>query len=176
MQESVMQEIEMQEREMQERAMQEIEIREIKIQENEIQENAGISKNNTRKVTSKNGKRFRCVMFTIENYSDEDYESLKLMDYRYMIISKVVGTQNLYGYIEFKKQVPLSNLRRINKKAYWEERKVNQKQVINICKNIGNCIEFGEKKGLGRPCNPNKPCKPNKPRKRGRPCKSKSND
>ncbi|QGM48791.1 MPPV-167 hypothetical protein [Magpiepox virus 2] len=46
------------------------------------------------------------------------------MDYRYMIISKVVGTQNLYGYIEFKNQVPLPNLHRINKKAYWEERKV----------------------------------------------------
>ncbi|QGM48790.1 hypothetical protein [Magpiepox virus] len=38
-----------------------------------MQENAGISKNNTRKVIPKNGKRFRCVVFTTYGLQIYDY-------------------------------------------------------------------------------------------------------
>uniref|UniRef100_A0AAT9UPR0 Rep protein n=1 Tax=Apapanepox virus TaxID=3049969 RepID=A0AAT9UPR0_9POXV len=97
-------------------------------------------------ASSNRSRRFKCAMFELKNYTDEEYESLKQMNCRYIIISKEIGGQNLYGYVEFNYRITLSNLYKVNNRIHWKKRILTQRQVINLCKKKGDYIEIGQKR------------------------------
>ncbi|AVH76405.1 putative Rep [Circoviridae TaCV2] len=110
------------------------------------------SEDSDQETTLKKQKKLRAAVFTLNNYTEEEYESLKLLECKYIIIAKEVGmkgTPHLQGYVEFQKQVRYSNLFKINKRIHWEERRGTQQQAIDYCKKEGNYIEIGEKKKQG---------------------------
>lgn len=98
--------------------------------------------------------RARCFCFTLNNYSETEYENLKNnINYSYIIIGKEIGKENtphLQGYIEFDNPKSFGSLKKINKRIHWEIRRGNQKQAIDYCKKDNNFIELGEKKSQGQ--------------------------
>ncbi|QRM16124.1 hypothetical protein [Albatrosspox virus] len=104
--------------------------------------------NNSRK--SVKYKRFRCAIFKLKNYTEKEYESLKRMSCKYMIMSKDMGSKNLYGYIEFSNRMTSLKLNKINNRIYWKKRAMPQKQLIHLFKNNGNYIEIGKRRRQGR--------------------------
>lgn len=97
--------------------------------------------------------RYRSVVFTLNNYTNEDISSLKNSDYKYLIFGKEIaasGTPHLQGYMEFNGQKSLRQLKKINDKCHWERRYGSQKDAIIYCKKDGEFFEFGERKEQGK--------------------------
>lgn len=98
-------------------------------------------------------KQVRCVVFTLNNYTDKDVQDLIEYDYQYLCFGKEIGkkeTPHLQGYIEFKKRKYFSALKKFNNRIHWEERRGSQLQAINYCKKDGLFEEHGEKKIQGK--------------------------
>ncbi|AIF76255.1 Rep [Audaxivirus minifulis] len=98
--------------------------------------------------------RSRCICFTLNNWTDEEYQQLVNWDqYEYLIIGKEIGktnnTPHLQGYIEFKKRISLSKLKKFNPKIHWEPRKGTQSQAITYCKKENDFKEYGIPKKQG---------------------------
>lgn len=54
------------------------------------------------------------------------------------------GTPHIQGYIEFKKKIRLTALKKLNIKIHWEIAKGNREQNINYCSKDNNFICHGE--------------------------------
>lgn len=93
--------------------------------------------------------RFRNVCFTINNYTEEDVNLLKvLFDEKctYLIYGYEVGecgTPHIQGYCELIGQLSLKRLKDYLPRAHFEKRKGNAKQASDYCKKDGNFKEFG---------------------------------
>jgi len=98
-------------------------------------------------------KRYRNIVFTLNNYSHTEYTDLLNHDaFKYIIIGKEVGesgTPHLQGYGEFKKQISLSTVKSINPRMHFEPRYSSQKQAIDYCKKDSNWIDRGIRKIQG---------------------------
>ena len=96
----------------------------------------------------------RCVCFTLNNYSEEEYENIVKFEYKYLIIGKEVGekkeTPHLQGYMEFVDRKYFSELKKLNERIHWESRRGTQLHAINYCKKEEDWKEWGEKKVQGK--------------------------
>lgn len=74
--------------------------------------------------------------FTLNNYNDEDIQSINDWDCRFLIYGKEVaasGTPHLQGYVEFFNNKSLSALKKYHKGAHFEVSKGNAEQNIKYC-------------------------------------------
>ena len=79
---------------------------------------------------------FRSWCFTVNNYSEEEFNSFKEVDCKYIIIGKEKGkegTPNLQGYVQFKSCKTLGGVKKINERAHWEQAKGNPQQNKDYC-------------------------------------------
>lgn len=91
--------------------------------------------------------------FTLNNWTDEEYETLTTYECKYLIIGKEIGTkgtEHLQGYIEFKGVKRLDTLKKLNNRIHWEHRKGTAKQAADYCKKDNKYIEYGEISNQGK--------------------------
>lgn len=93
-------------------------------------------------------KRSRNFVFTLNNYSNEEFKILKELDTKYIVIGEEIGdsgTPHLQGYVEFKDPLTFTALKkRIGKRCHVEPRKGTSSQASDYCKKDGNFFENGE--------------------------------
>lgn len=84
--------------------------------------------------------RGRKWCLTLNNYSDKEYNDLKeilTQKSNYTILGKEIGeekkTKHIQGYIEFKNQIKLETLKKINDRIHWEKAKGNREQNFKYC-------------------------------------------
>lgn len=113
--------------------------------------------------------RFSNVVFTINNWTNEDKEKLVISDaVTYICFAEEVGengTPHLQGYAELSKQFVLKAVKKLlGDKGHFEKRRGNQKQAVDYCKkvppygkhplgdnvNAGVFYEFGTLKHQGK--------------------------
>lgn len=85
-------------------------------------------------------------IFTLNNYTPQDYHQLSTTECTYLIIGKEVGqngTPHLQGYIQFKKKLRLTALKKINQKAHWEKARGTPQENKDYCSKEGDFIEKG---------------------------------
>lgn len=91
-------------------------------------------------------KRYTKCVFTLNNYSEEEYlELVKVFDlknYVYLIGREIgdEGTPHLQGYVEFKKQVYFEALKKLNTRIHWEAARGTREQNKKYCTKDGNFI------------------------------------
>lgn len=99
-------------------------------------------------------KRFRNIVFTFNNYNDNEYNNILNSDvFKYVIIGKEVGdsgTPHLQGYGEFIKQQYFSTIKNLFPKIHFEPRRGTQKQAIDYCKKDGDYVENGTQRIQGQ--------------------------
>jgi len=89
--------------------------------------------------------RFRNIVFTLNNYTDDEYNNLlNHKEFKYVIIGKEIGekgTPHLQGYAELNRQLDLNKVKEINARMHFERRRGSQKQAIEYCKkdNVYEC-------------------------------------
>jgi len=93
-------------------------------------------------------------VFTWNNYTDLEYESLAAVDCVYMVVGKEVapetGTQHLQGYIVLKSLKSLKQMKKLMTDAvHWDIAHGNASQNFGYCSKDGDFVEYGE-----RPANP----------------------
>ena len=96
--------------------------------------------------------RFRNWCFTLNNYSEDEYQEVWNTKCKYLVIGKEIGecgTPHLQGYIEFEHGKTLSAVKVINKRIHWEVRKGTAKQASDYCKKDNNFAEQGQQSSQG---------------------------
>lgn len=100
-------------------------------------------------------KRSRGWCWTLNNYSETDYENIKMAIHsctvEKWIIGKEVGksgTPHLQGYLYFKSAKTFDVVKKINDKAHWEAAKGKPSHNYDYCSKDGDfeCEGFGVKK------------------------------
>lgn len=95
-------------------------------------------------------KRVKDVVFTINNYSDDDIKCITNLPTSYYIFGREVGisgTPHLQGYCELLCRMRFSRLIKLfNKRAHIEPRKGTNTQAIDYCKKDGDFTEEGTPK------------------------------
>ncbi len=97
--------------------------------------------------------RLRSFVFTINNWTDQQYQSLFLFNYKYVVIGKEVGesgTPHLQGYIELKNQLSFISIKKKLPTAHIEQRQGSPKQASDYCKKDGDFFEDGELSHQGK--------------------------
>lgn len=92
-------------------------------------------------------KSFRNTCFTLNNWTEEEYEAIIQWDCKYLIVGKEVGkegTPHLQGYVEWKSSKKFDTLKNLNERIHWEERKGKSEQAATYCKKEGNFFEKGK--------------------------------
>lgn len=90
--------------------------------------------------------RSRSFCFTLNNYTDEEVESVKAWDCKYLIFGKEVGdsgTPHLQGFVSFTDGKTLSSLKKYSKRAHWEVARGTPKQASQYCRKEGDVFEKG---------------------------------
>lgn len=115
----------------------------------------------------KEAYQFRNACFTLNNYTEEEVEHLKLIDVQYIIFAKEVapttGTPHLQGYVELKRRLVLSKLKELltgdpNHGIHLERRIGTQTSAIGYCRGgeewekplNDNVHEHGERRTQGK--------------------------
>lgn len=91
--------------------------------------------------------RWRNVCFTLNNYTEDDIESIKKITCRYIVFGKEVGesgTPHLQGYIEFNKAINFTTIKKYIPRAHFEQRKGTAKEASDYCKKDKDFFEEGE--------------------------------
>lgn len=85
------------------------------------------------------GKRVTRIVFTLNNYSSEEFEKIKLIGCKWMIVARETGDMNdtphLQGAIIFNSQKAFSTLKKIPglERAHFEEMKGSPQQSLDYC-------------------------------------------
>ena len=85
--------------------------------------------------------------FTLNNYSDEEYERLQGLDCRYIVLGKEVGlfgTPHIQGFVVMHKAVRMSAMKKVNLRAHWESARGSAQQAAEYCKKDGDYWEKGD--------------------------------
>jgi len=91
--------------------------------------------------------KFRNWCFTCNNYTQADYDAVKALKYKYLIIGFEVGdsgTRHLQGYLELPSQLTFSSLSKKIPKFHLEHRKGTAQQASDYCKKGGEFDEYGK--------------------------------
>lgn len=97
--------------------------------------------------------RLRSIVFTLNNYSEEQEQAIKEMEVDYAVVGREVGesgTPHLQGFIHFKNARGFNALRRALFNAHIEPRKGTPKEAADYCKKEGNFWEKGQLPQQGR--------------------------
>lgn len=90
--------------------------------------------------------RARRVVFTLNNWTNEEYEKIKYLantQTQYFCIGKEVGENNtphLQGYLEFKNAIKFKTLKDVCNRLHLEKAKGNKIENFNYCSKDGNYI------------------------------------
>lgn len=79
----------------------------------------------------------KCWCFTLNNYSEEDYQKIYDWDCQYIILGREVGesgTPHIQGYVEFNSKRHFSALIKIDSRIHWEVRKGTSKEAADYIK------------------------------------------
>lgn len=91
--------------------------------------------------------RSRGWCFTLNNYTDDEFNHLQTIPCQYIIYGQEVGnsgTPHLQGYVHYKNQVSAGHVRAtIGNRAHIEIRHGTLEQAITYCKKEGSYIERG---------------------------------
>lgn len=102
-----------------------------------------------------NNKRFRNIVFTLNNYTDEDIAMLKGSEHvQYGFfgreIAPTTGTPHLQGYLQLKKQLNGRALKRFMPRADIEAAKGTAEQSKTYCSKETVLEEWGKEKNPGK--------------------------
>lgn len=92
-------------------------------------------------------QKTRNVCFTLNNWTQEEYDRIISLECRYLVIGKEVGekgTPHLQGYIEFSGQKRFCTLKKMLPRAHIESRRGTAKEAATYCKKEGDFTEIGE--------------------------------
>jgi len=85
--------------------------------------------------------------FTLNNYSDEEYEFMVKSEKVFLIMGKEVApdtlTPHLQGFIYFKTEKSLKQMKKLSSRAHWEMAMGNVEQNITYCSKEGNFEQWG---------------------------------
>jgi len=89
---------------------------------------------------------------TINNWKQEDYDCIKSLNYRYLIVGKESKskTPHLQCYIQLNNALSFSSMKKKLKTAHIEIAKSDTQTNINYCSKEGDYEEFGEAKKQGK--------------------------
>lgn len=85
--------------------------------------------------------------FTVNNYTDADVQTIKCVDYSYLVFGYEVGdsgTPHLQGFITFEKNMRLSAVTKLFQ-AHWTPARGTAEQNFKYCSKQGNFIEEGKR-------------------------------
>lgn len=91
--------------------------------------------------------RSRNFCFTLNNYTEDVYQSLLRTECKYIVIGKEIaasGTHHLQGYVSFKDTRTLTALKKLDKSAHWEICKGLPSQNRAYCIKDGKFEERGQ--------------------------------
>lgn len=91
-------------------------------------------------------KNARNCVFTLNNYTEEEYNAVLNWDCKYLIVGKEVGEQNtphLQGYVEWLHAKKFTSLKNLNPRIHWEKRRGTAKEASDYCKKEGYFYEKG---------------------------------
>jgi len=98
-------------------------------------------------------QKFRAYCYTLNNYSEEEYNYLLDIDCRYHIIGKEIGesgTPHLQGFIYFKNPRGFNPVKKIMKRWHIEICKGSTEQNIDYCSKGKDFVEKGDKPCQGK--------------------------
>lgn len=91
--------------------------------------------------------RARAWCFTLNNYSEEEYEKITKLSCKYLVVGKEVGdsgTPHLQGYVEFDNPRMLTGVKKIiGDRVHLEVRLGTALQASDYCKKDGDFFEIG---------------------------------
>lgn len=90
--------------------------------------------------------RYRGWCFTLNNFTEEEYETLLGTVCQYIVIGKETGesgTPHLQGFLYFENKKSLSQVKRLQPRAHWESAKGNSEQNFDYCSKDGDFQERG---------------------------------
>lgn len=86
-------------------------------------------------------------MFTKNNYSVEDIETICSIECRYLVVGKetapTTGTEHLQGYVVFDNARALKAVAKLLLQSHVEVARGNHEQASNYCKKEGDFVEHG---------------------------------
>nr|WAE43223.1 MAG: replication associated protein [Cressdnaviricota sp.] len=86
--------------------------------------------------------------FTLNNYTEEEYQRCIDVQCRYIVIGKEIGesgTPHLQGYVHYSTNVPMSRVKKdLSTRAHVERRFGTVSEAANYCKKDGNFFENGD--------------------------------
>lgn len=85
--------------------------------------------------------------FTVNNYTLMDDMTLQNMPYAYLLYGREVGdegTPHLQGYVQFKKKIRLTGLKKLHPTAHWEPAKGSSADNYAYCTKQDDYQEFGK--------------------------------
>ena len=92
--------------------------------------------------------KLRNVCFTINNWTEDDYQKAINIDCKYIVIGKEIGTENgtphLQGYVEFHNSISFKSLQKKLPRARLARRCGTAEQAANYCKKEATYYERGE--------------------------------
>ncbi len=98
------------------------------------------------RMTSSN--KFRGWCFTLNNYTDAQYEQLRSVECKYLVVGKEVGesgTPHLQGYVYFENALRFDTVKgRLPGEPHIEAQRGSNEQAIAYCKKDAAFEEFGE--------------------------------
>lgn len=86
--------------------------------------------------------------FTLNNYTSDDVDTFKCMEYTYLVFGYEVGdsgTPHLQGFIVFPTNKRLSAMKKLHATAHWEKANGSAEQNFKYCTKQGNFIELGKR-------------------------------
>lgn len=89
------------------------------------------------------GPQSRNWVFTLNNYTEAEWNQLWSMTYKYMVIGLEIGengTPHLQGYVQFTNSRYRPN---INPRVHWEPARGTPSQAADYCKKEGQFVEQG---------------------------------
>lgn len=92
-------------------------------------------------------KQIRYMCFTLNNYTQDEWDYLWEEDTDYTILGKEKGkngTPHIQGYIEFKGSKNWDTIKKKHPRIHIEERRGTPQQAADYCKKDGDYIEKGE--------------------------------
>lgn len=102
---------------------------------------------------SDNRKNLRNFVFTLNNYTDAEVDTVCEIPHKYLIIGFEVGecgTPHIQGYCELLKQTKFATIKKMIPRAHIEPRNGTAQQAADYCKKDGDWVEDGTISNPGR--------------------------